>query len=359
MVLAFFVFFYYDTCTWIILIRNALIFSSSVSDEIHRRKGCVRPGTAVEGMPAVPCAARRKLHMEEMYEVLKFIEHGTHCRRSLDCVQGISLIRHIKMKRRMDRRGMLAWIRDIAICVDQYHRSGSGQDYRYLNPYSIIVTEEEGLRLLDLEAPDNASVIKQMQTGAVRDHFVRPVYELGISRNHEADLFAYGKTIQFMLAYTEVRPALTRLEEMKLRRVISRCTGESGKRYGDFEQVLKALPQIPEAASSKQQGKKQSLKRIAGGVGLGVAACLCLCVLLGVEKKRLVKAEDEVIYQEAAVEKQVEDQGEKLTDTEERMRIRELEQELITEYDRLLESETDPVKAEKIKNKKAEIENNL
>ena len=45
MVLAFFAFFYYDTCTWIILIRNALMFSSSVSDEIHRRKGCVRPGT--------------------------------------------------------------------------------------------------------------------------------------------------------------------------------------------------------------------------------------------------------------------------------------------------------------------------
>ena len=204
--------------------------------------------------------------MEEMYEVLKFIEHGTTCRRSLDCVQGVSLIRRMKTHPGMDRRGLLVWFREIARCVDQYHRSGSGQDYRYLNPYSIIVTEEDGLRLLDLEAPDNASVIKQMQTGAVRDHFVRPVYDLGISRNHEADLFAYGKTIQFMLAYTEVRPSLTRLEEMKLQRVISRCTGESGKRYSDFGQVLKALPQIPEAEFAKPQGKKQRLKRIAGGV---------------------------------------------------------------------------------------------
>ena len=31
---------------------------------------------------------------------------------------------------------------------------GVDRDYRYLNPYSIIVTEEDGLRLLDLEAPD-------------------------------------------------------------------------------------------------------------------------------------------------------------------------------------------------------------
>ena len=197
-----------------------------------------------------------------MYEVLKFIEHGTTCRRSLDCVQGVSLIRRMKTHPGMDRRGLLVWFREIARCVDQYHRSGSGQDYRYLNPYSIIVTEEEGLRLLDLEAPDNASVIKQMQTGAVRDHFVRPVYELGISRNHEADLFAYGKTIQFMLAYTEVRPSLTRLEEMKLQRVISRCTGESGKRYSDFGQVLKALPRPASVSASCWASKRRAWLRL-------------------------------------------------------------------------------------------------
>ncbi|HJD43207.1 MAG TPA: hypothetical protein H9910_09440 [Candidatus Mediterraneibacter quadrami] len=270
--------------------------------------------------------------MEEMYEVLKFIEHGTACRRSLDCVQGVSLIRRMKEHPGMDRRGLLIWLREIARCVDQYHRSGSGQDYRYLNPYSIIVTEEDGLRLLDLEAPDNASVIKKMQTGAVRDHFVRPVYDLGISRNHEADLFAYGKIVQFMMACAEVRPALTGLEEMKLQRVIGRCTGESGKRYSDFGQVLKALPQIPEAVAAKPQGRKQSLKRIAGGVGLAIAACLCLCVMLGVEKKSLVKAE------------------------EEQVRIRELEQELLDVYDRLLKDETDPVEIREIKEKKTEIE---
>ena len=324
--------------------------------------------------------------MEEMYEVLKFIEHGTTCRRSLDCVQGVSLIRRMKTHPGMDRRGMLVWFREIARCVDQYHRSGSGQDYRYLNPYSIIVTEEDGLRLLDLEAPDNASVIKQMQTGAVRDHFVRPVYDLGISRNHETDLFAYGKTIQFMLAYTEVRPSLTRLEEMKLQRVISRCTGESGKRYGDFGQVLKALPQIPEAESAKPQGKKQSLKRIAGGVGLGVAACLCLCVLLGVEKKSLVKAEEEAIYKEAEgegkkkaeekyerrilsmkeeqdmertvceVAEQAAEAGGMAADMPDQIRAEETEKQLITAYDNLLKYEKDPAKAEEIRQKKAELE---
>lgn len=336
-----------------------------------------------------PRAANRKLHMEEMYEVLKFIEHGTNCRRSLDCVQGVSLIRRMKEHPGVDRRGLIAWFREIALCIDQYHRSGSGQDYKYLNPYSIIVTEEDRLMLLDLEASDNASVIKQMQTGAVRDHFVRPVYDLGISRNHEADLFAYGKTIQFMLAYMEIQPALTKLEEMKLERIICRCTGKSGRRYENFAQVLRSLPQIPRKASDKLREKKLDLGRIAGGVGLGAAACLCLCVLLGVEKKSLVEAEEEAIYKEAEDEgnrkaeekyerrlaslKEQQDAeqtmlklsdkiikaGEKAAVTLEEQRMREIEKQLLDAYERLLEYEKDPVKTEEIRREMTELENSL
>ena len=33
--------------------------------------------------------SKRKMNMEEMYEVLRFIEHGTQCRQSMDCVEGI------------------------------------------------------------------------------------------------------------------------------------------------------------------------------------------------------------------------------------------------------------------------------
>lgn len=326
--------------------------------------------------------------MEEMYEVLKFIEHGTNCRRSLDCVQGVSLMGWMKVRPCMDRREMLIWFREIALCIDQYHRSGSGQDYRYLNPYSVIVTEENRLMLLDLEAPDNASIIKQMQTGAVRDHFVRPVCDLGISRNHEVDLFAYGKMIQFMLAYMQIQPAFTKMDEMRLERVICRCIGESGKRYGDFTQVLKALPQIPGVASQKEREKKLNLRHIVAGVGIGAAACLCLCMLLGLEKENLVKAEEEAIYKEAEnegkrkaeevyerrmellIDRQESEQaermvseaimnaGEKAIDITEKRRTQEVEKQLIDAYNSLLEHEKDPVKAEDIQKKIDELKNN-
>lgn len=342
------------------------------------------PIPAAEGLPGDVCAVNRERHMEEMYEVLKFIEHGTCCRRSLDCVQGVSLMRRMKEHPETDRRKLLAWFREIAVCVEQYHRSGSGQDYRYLNPCSIIVTEEDRMMLLDLEAPDNASVIKQMQTGAVRDHFIRPVCDLGVSRNHEADLFAYGKTVQFLLAYMDIQPSLTQLEEMKMDRIIRRCTGAYGRRYDDFSQVIKVLPQIRGKVSNSSQEKKLNPKRIAGGVGLGAAACLCLCVLLGLEKHSLVEAEEEKIYREAenkgerkaaeiyerrltALKEQQETEriireaaergAEAGKNAAEEVKIRETEKQLLDAYNSLLKYEKDSPQAEEIRKKKTELEN--
>ena len=34
--------------------------------------------------------------MDEMYEVLRFIEHGTQCRQSVDCVEGSLLIYYLR-----------------------------------------------------------------------------------------------------------------------------------------------------------------------------------------------------------------------------------------------------------------------
>ncbi len=327
--------------------------------------------------------------MEEMYEVLKFIDHGAVCRRSLDCVQGVTLMQYLKEHPMLGRRLVLTWFRDLARCLEQYHRSGNGQNYRYLNPYSIIAAEEGAIMLLDLEAPDNAAVLKRMQTGAVRDHFLKPVCGMGVSRDREPDLFAYGKVVQFMLAYAEITPALNGWEEMRLQRLISRCTGEKGKKYEDFSQVLKSLPPVPADAPDRHRSAGVSLRSVIGGVGLGAAACLFLCVLLGVEKKGLVSAEAEEIYEEAELEteERLRTEYENELDMKERQEEAEREQRILAEeiagaadkaaiavwenvgkielnrmkeelsgaYERLLELETDPVAAEEIRKKKDEL----
>ncbi|HIZ82542.1 MAG TPA: hypothetical protein H9722_10700 [Candidatus Mediterraneibacter pullistercoris] len=183
--------------------------------------------------------------MEEMYEVLKFIEHGGQCRQSLDCVQGTILLSYLRDAPSVEKETLFRWFRELAVCVDQFHRCRKGQDFRCLNPYSIVVTVEGRIMLLDMDAPDNSAAARQMQKGAVREHFVKPVYRIGVSRNNEADLFTFGKTIQFMLACTEVTPSLSRWEEVRLERLIGRCIGEKKKGYEDMRQVISDLPAVP------------------------------------------------------------------------------------------------------------------
>lgn len=211
--------------------------------------------------------------MEEMYDVLRFIEHSGNCRQSMDCIQGTLLIRYLKDNPSLEKSVLFGWFRQLGVCIDQYHRCRNYKDYRYLNPYSVVVTQERELVLLDLEAPDNAFVMKQMQKRAVRNHFVKPVCEMGVERGNKADLFAYGKTIQFVLAYAQITPELTHWEEIRLSRMISRCMGETGKAYEDIRQAVQAIPVI-KANTRNPSGRRKWI------LAAGACACVALCAVL-------------------------------------------------------------------------------
>ena len=117
------------------------------------------------------------------------------------------------------------------------------QCYRYLSPYSIIVTREEKLLLLDLSAQSNGFVMKKMQMPAVRAHFLMPAEMKRSNIAAGMDLYSLGKIFQFMLAYTTVVPQLTWKEEVMMSLVIQKCTGERGKKtYREFHQILRELP---------------------------------------------------------------------------------------------------------------------
>lgn len=217
------------------------------------------------GMPRETCRQREKMNMEEMYEVLRFIEHGAQCRQSMDCVEGTILIYYLRDHPTVEKRILFEWFRQIGMSLDQFHRCRKGQCYRYLNPYSIVVTGEGALLLLNLEAPENEFVMKKMQQRAVRAHFLRPAAVRKAGQMRAADLFGFGRTLQFMLAYTEVVPGLTYWEKAKLARVISRCT-ESGRRQ--YEEIRQAVRELPEVR------KRLIRRKTLWLAGVGVAALL-------------------------------------------------------------------------------------
>ena len=83
------------------------------------------------------------VNLEKMYEVLKFVEYGGYCRRSMDCVHGMLLIDRMKNEAVVDKAVLFGWFRKMAVCAEQYERCGEGQNYKYLNPYELCCLMKE------------------------------------------------------------------------------------------------------------------------------------------------------------------------------------------------------------------------
>lgn len=218
---------------------------------------------------------------EQTYEVFRFIDYGAQCRQSLDCVEGSLLIYYLKEYPRVEKRCLFDWFGQLCHLLEQYQRCKRGQPYRYLNPYSILVDGKARLLLLDLESPENEEAVKCMQLRSVSSRFVKPVLERRGSIPVSADIYCLGKTMQFILAYTQATPSLTRREERTLERVIEKCTGEAGKNFETFQQVQKSLPvyKTREADGREQRGKVSLLSgKKAGFAVVGITA-LVLCAL--------------------------------------------------------------------------------
>lgn len=310
--------------------------------------------------------------MKEMYEVLKFIEHGVHCRQSMDCVQGTILLNYLKENPQIERGMLISWFRELAVSVDQYHRSHGRQNYRYLNPCSVIVSEEGTLFLLDMEARDNEPVMKRMQKRAVRNHFVKPIYEIGTAGNNDADLFAYGRTIQFILAYSEVYPELSRWDENRLSRVIGRCTGESRRKYADLQQVLKDLPAVPKHRSSVHRLNENGHVKVKKTVILaGAAAGLTVCVVTGAGERgtsettgirtgvaqESMPEETNVEYiNEECVQRAAEKTGMAAATLTGSLKEQKIAEEMIRVYGRVMELEEDNEKIKEAGLKKMKLE---
>lgn len=179
----------------------------------------------------------------------------------MDYLPGELLIYRLKRCPEMEKPLLFDWMKQLLYQLEQFHRCRSNESYRYLNPYSVLVTQEDKLLLLDLEAESNEFVLRNMQKRAMRNHFVKPVVNIRDNSRISLDLYGYGKTIQFILANVNVEPSLTKREENRLEKIIGKCLCENQKKqYEDLKQIKKELP----------SGQERKLE-IPGKWGIGIA----------------------------------------------------------------------------------------
>lgn len=209
---------------------------------------------------------------EKKYEVLKFIEYDGKCRAAMDCVKGRLLVHRLNDRQGITKEIIFNWFAMLAGELEKCHRCRKDQCYRYLNPYSVLVTDEEKILLLDLSAASNGFVLKNMQKPAMREHFVKPIIHIRENTKMALDFYGLGKTIQFILARTEAYIPLSKIEGYLLAGVIEKCLGENPKKkFDSLRQIQKELPKIYHNNNKKQ--KKGTILIMLGIVLLLLAIC--------------------------------------------------------------------------------------
>lgn len=90
--------------------------------------------------------------------------------------------------------------------------------YQYVNPYSVIVTEDMTLHFLDMSVESNEKMLVQMNRRSVRENFLPPEVNYYQAASIELDIYGLGRTIQYLLSVTDPIPELTRRETVKFQK---------------------------------------------------------------------------------------------------------------------------------------------
>ncbi len=195
------------------------------------------------------------------YEVLKLVDHGKQCYVSTDYVKGDPLIRWLKYHPDISKELLFRWIYEMVCQLERFHRCRGNPSYQYVNPYSMIIVNDQNMYLLDLGSKKQEQSLRRMQRKGIRENFLSPDNLYYQKNSLEEDIYGIGKTIQYMLSATEPEPSLGALEEMKFQKIISRCLNKnSKKKYHSIREISKQLPKIkPHSRTSKQKASKKPI----------------------------------------------------------------------------------------------------
>ena len=188
------------------------------------------------------------------YEVLRFIEHNQKCYVSSDYVKGRTLIQWLKYHPSLTKKQLFLWIQNLAEQLECIHKCRGNPCYQYVNPYSVIVTEDLTLYFLDMSVESNEKMLVQMNRRSVRENFLPPDTNYYQAASMELDIYGLGRTIQYLLSVTDPIPELNKRETAKFQKVISRCLNGHSKRA--FKKMSEIRKEIPNVTDDKSKDKK-------------------------------------------------------------------------------------------------------
>lgn len=162
--------------------------------------------------------------------------------------------------------------------LNQIHKCAEKTCYQYVNPYSIVVSREDELFFLDLQAKDSLPIQKFMKKREIREHFLPENMLYYQESSIELDIYGLGKTIQYILSMLNVSPKLTLSETKKCQKIISKCLNWNSKH--SKKDLFSILNMIPKTKTQKEKHLKKYIL---------LCAAVCLCVVSG---RKIIKTEE-------------------------------------------------------------------
>lgn len=219
----------------------------------------------------------------EGYDVLRLIEHNQKCYISSDYVEGKPLIQWLKYHPNLTKKQLFLWVRNLADQLECIHKCRGNPCYQYVNPYSVIVTEDMTLHFLDMGVESNEKMLVLMNRRSVRENFLPPDVNYYQAASIELDIYGLGRTIQYLLSVTDPIPELTRRETVKFQKIISRCLSGHSKRA--FKKMSEIQKEIPNVTDKKSKDKKIWTKKRTAVAIISILVLITAVSIRGIQKK--------------------------------------------------------------------------
>ena len=215
--------------------------------------------------------------------MIKFIDHNSSSRITMDYVQGELLIDKVKNTSELSKEMVFSWFYNLLIQMIQYHKCCNNRIYRYLNPYSVVIVGDREVHILDIDSSSNSFVIKNLQTPSMREHFLKTKTQQTEENQIGYDIYCFGKTLQYVLACSESYISLNKAEDNKCFNLIEKCINrESRRKYINFAQIKKDLCFANERRGKLHISNDKRLKIILGVVIVVVVANIIFALGLSI-----------------------------------------------------------------------------
>lgn len=185
--------------------------------------------------------------MSHSYEVIRLIRQDLGCHIIMDRVEGEILGEYILRYPYIEKSKLFAWIYQLIKQLESIEKVKGISEYRFLTPFYIVLKADQTIALLNLKAKANYKYMDRLSANSI----VKWFYPTNGTYN---DIYSFGKTLQFLLAKSNLTPQLTKQEELKLQSIISKClTDKSRRQYHSFSEIASDF------STNSKNNKKRSI----------------------------------------------------------------------------------------------------